>query len=154
MGARAILDSLLVEHPVTDTFKRWFSGSKVVDSRGNPKMVYHGTDSEDFETFERTEDIGFHFGTARQASARVGASPAAVKDTLRSGGPFEYQSDRRLIPVYLRIRNPLRMPDLNDWAPQRVSQQLVVQGVITSDEADAVELVDQDQVRAWLVAKG
>ena len=70
MGARAILDSLLVEHPVTDTFKRWFSGSKVVDSRGNPKMVYHGTDSEDFETFERTEDIGFHFGTARQASAR------------------------------------------------------------------------------------
>jgi hypothetical protein len=34
----------------TDEFMSWFSGSKVVDSSGNPLEVYHGTGS-DFKEF-------------------------------------------------------------------------------------------------------
>lgn len=32
-------------------FKKWFSGSKVVDDAGQPLVVYHGTDAEDFAEF-------------------------------------------------------------------------------------------------------
>ena len=33
-------------------FKRWFSGSKVVDDRGEPLVVYHGTSSKPFNVFK------------------------------------------------------------------------------------------------------
>ena len=41
----------------TDSFKNWFGdwergkGSKVVDSNGEPLLVYHGTDNENIEIF-------------------------------------------------------------------------------------------------------
>ena len=35
----------------TAAFKRWFGDSKVVDENGQPKVVYHGTQSEPFYTF-------------------------------------------------------------------------------------------------------
>jgi len=139
MGARAIVDRL-VEHAPTAApgFCRWFDGSRVVDASGQPRVVYHGTDAEDFDVFDRTEDIGFHFGTPEQANAR------AVL-----GG-----ESGRVIPVYLRIRRPLRMPDLHDWAPDAVASELVSLGVVTPGEADAAQLVDREQVRGWLAAKG
>ena len=47
-------DSILfsIAPPVESTeFKNWFGGSKVVDKKGNPLILYHGT-SEDFQTFD------------------------------------------------------------------------------------------------------
>lgn len=35
----------------TPAFKRWFGDSKVVNEDGSPKVVYHGTDSPDFNIF-------------------------------------------------------------------------------------------------------
>ena len=32
-------------------FRRWFGDSKVVDERGEPLVVYHGT-AADFDTFD------------------------------------------------------------------------------------------------------
>ncbi len=62
-------------NPQTDTptgsaaFRRWFGNSKVVDARGEPLIVYHGTAAEDFSAFSAgpRSHLGFHFGT--QASA-------------------------------------------------------------------------------------
>lgn len=36
----------------TPAFKRWFGDSKVVDENGQPKVVYHGTDKNDFDIFD------------------------------------------------------------------------------------------------------
>lgn len=36
----------------SDAFKAWFAGSKVVNDDGSPRVVYHGTDAEDFTAFK------------------------------------------------------------------------------------------------------
>jgi len=35
-----------------DNFWKWFKKSKVVDAKGNPKVVYHGSQKKDIEVFE------------------------------------------------------------------------------------------------------
>jgi GNAT superfamily N-acetyltransferase len=86
---------------VTETpeFKRWFTGSKVVNSDGSPMVVYHGT-WESFDEFDtgKSFDGGFHFGTADAANARLGPD----EDNMRG---------RNIMPVYLSIKNPKRLND-------------------------------------------
>jgi|GEM_PF-6130127 len=64
--------------------------SRVVDENGEPLVVYHGTSSA-FESFRPWS----HFGTRQQANV--------IADEWGPGG--------NTIPVYLNIRNPLRMHD-------------------------------------------
>ena len=76
------------------TFNAWFGQSKVVDKEGHPLVVYHGTlASVDFEEFNKTAELGYHFGTAEQANYRT----------------TDYKG--RVIPAYLSIQHPIRMPD-------------------------------------------
>ena len=123
----------------TLAFKAWFGDSKVVNKDGSPKVVYHGTDApEDFNTFEHTEDIGFHFGSAAVANARAAASGPVVEETARNGGPLEHQANRRVIPVYLSIKNPLRLPDMGTWEANDVLDALEEEGILpipTPEEA-------------------
>ena len=78
-------------------FARWFAGSKVVDAKGRPLKMFHGTNA-DFMHFHS----GSHFGTARAANQRV-------RDRRRQP---PHDTTARLIPVYLRITKPLRVDDL------------------------------------------
>jgi N12 class adenine-specific DNA methylase len=130
-----------VAQTATPAFKRWFEGSRVVDAKGRPLVLYHGTD-QDFDAFERTDDIGFHFGT-REAAA----------DRLEAYGTHGHPP-KHVMPVYLRIRNPLRLPDLGMWEPENVAVALVKAGIIDQKTADRTEIVDREQVREWLAAKG
>jgi len=75
-------------------FKRWFGDSKVVDKNGEPLVVYHGTKG-DFNTFEGSQEDGYHFGTSAQASMRV------------SG----VQAGRNVMPVYLKAERIKRIKD-------------------------------------------
>lgn len=81
-------------------FNEWFKGSKVVDEKGRPLTVYHGTNSnEDFNTFKLMgKDIGIHFGTIEHAECRLNSS-----DTYENA---------RIIPVFLNIQNPLEVEDV------------------------------------------
>jgi hypothetical protein len=76
-------------------FQQWFGNSKIVDKDGKPKVVYHGTVS-DFDTFIRDS----HFGTARAANQR------AKSWSARNG-----ERPMQVIPVYLKIENPLKVAD-------------------------------------------
>ena len=88
-------------------FWKWFGDSKVVDANGDPLVVYHGTASKDFSKFKRRlGDIGIHFGTIGQADDRM----AYLEERGRNS--FE---GSRMIPVFLSIRNPLRMSDMGAW---------------------------------------
>jgi len=83
----------------TDTpeFKRWFGDSQVVDANGDPLVVYHGTDaSRDFSTFD-TMDFGSWFGE----------NPYTADGYTQKSG----DTSPRVIPVYLKITNPLRIPE-------------------------------------------
>ncbi|NDF92769.1 MAG: PLxRFG domain-containing protein [Betaproteobacteria bacterium] len=83
----------------TPEFKRWFGDSKVVDDKGKPLVVYHGTNA-DFSIFKPTK-IG-EFGPAMyfSSSANDAASYAGVK---RRG---QEEGAPNVIPVYLSIQNP------------------------------------------------
>lgn len=73
--------------PDTREFKRWFGDSKVVDAKGKPLVVYHGTD-EEFTTF-------MNFGSAK---GKFFFSPSQ-----------EFASDYGdTMAVYLSIQNPFR----------------------------------------------
>lgn len=113
----------------TEAFRRWFGDSKVVDDAGRPLVVYHGTAS-DIMAFEATKsrDVGFHFGGIDAANYVIGRE----SQLGRTSG--------NVMPVYLSIRNPLRVPDMN-FAPFSFARALadrVDRGEVSG--LDALEL--------------
>ena len=48
------------DNNLNDIFLSWFSNSKVVDKKGNPLVVYHGTNTK-FETFRTGENQYVYF---------------------------------------------------------------------------------------------
>jgi hypothetical protein len=100
----------------TPEFQRWFGDSKVVDEDDKPLVLYHTSANEwDGNRFKArrsaggTKSMGFHFGSAEAASDRI--EPAV--DDVQSHG----WSDLRphTMPVYLSIKNPLRLRDIGAW---------------------------------------
>lgn len=84
-------------------FRRWFGKSCVVDSNGNPRIAYHGTRAS-FSTFKpkwRSPELGFHFGSIAQAAFFAGYCPDRRRGSVGV-----------IMPVYLRIENPIRMFDI------------------------------------------
>ena len=76
----------------TEAFKRWFGDSKVVDSDGNPLVVYHGT-KNDFTSFNPDS----HFGTKDQADSILAEARGKV--------------GKRVMPVYLSAQKMKRVKD-------------------------------------------
>lgn len=113
--------------------KLFYKNSAVTKSTGNPIMVFHGTwlaETKEFpqgpgqpsitglyavspwEVFEKTSDIGFHFGTRGQALSRIKDTSLQTYDVQRRinvGVPHIYN-------VFLNITNPLRMSDMQDFS--------------------------------------
>lgn len=78
-------------------FKRWFGDSSVVNAEGDPLVVYHGASSDfsEFSTSGETkgsmgESVGFYFTDMASAAG-------------------EYGDAGIVMPVYLSIKNPLRL---------------------------------------------
>ncbi len=92
-------------------FKSWFEGSKVVDANGDPAVQYHYTE-EDFDVWEQG-DIGYHFGTQKQANDRGRARSAPEGSTIYgSAPPHPTNTGGRVLPVYLSIKKPLETTDM------------------------------------------
>jgi hypothetical protein len=112
-------------------FRRWFGASKVVDDRGDPLVVWHGSSARagDFEIFDvgRVVDVGFHFGTKDAAKDLSEVPPR---------------------PFYLRIVNPVELEDPGDWFTTMtfqwpVQDQLVKHGLLNRAQYDQItDLVD------------
>ena len=96
----------------TPEFKAWFAGSKVVDKQGNPLRCFHGTTAE-FDTFDPsaadrrnpypggTSGASFFTSCPESASGYAGKERLVWSERYRPGG--------RIIPVYLKIINPLKV---------------------------------------------
>jgi SPP1 gp7 family putative phage head morphogenesis protein len=84
-----------IKQTETPEFKRWFGDSKVVDEKGEPLVVYHGT-TADFDIFDTQPNLGLgaHFGTSEQAAFRAG---------MHEGTNIK--------PVHLMLMNPIEMKD-------------------------------------------
>jgi hypothetical protein len=91
-------------------FVSWFSNSRVCDPSGKPLVCYHGTFS-DFDTFAHTKDLGL--GGAGSGFNRLGfwfdtdpRTPNWFAGYDERSGPSR---GGNVLPVYLRITNPLVM---------------------------------------------
>jgi hypothetical protein len=91
--------------PTSEAFRRWFRASKVVDARGEPLVVYHGTRAgfTDFapglsDTASRTgvPEGAFYFTSSPKVAATYPA------ETRR-----RYYEGANIVPVYLSLQNPL-----------------------------------------------
>ena len=108
----------------SDAFKRWFNDSKVVDSNGKPLVVYHstnalpwGANNIGFSAFiTDTSEGGAHFGTKDQANS------------------FGAGANRRIMPVYLSLKKPLRLVDAGSFEAEYLAPQLADMGIIDSYE--------------------
>lgn len=95
----------------TSQFKNWFKGSKVVDSNGNPKIVYHQTAAR-FWTFNTDNPV------------------AAKNDSETPNGIFFKDNDHdigiggdRQMAVYLAMRKPLQFKNreaANKWYQKHI----------------------------------
>ena len=105
----------------TDTpeFKKWFGESKVLDKKGEPLVMYHGTDKADFNVFKTGS--GYEYGPgayfADEASraeryagvdsvmrhVNEGSSTGAIDDAIRRQG----DDKPGIYPVYLALKNPI-----------------------------------------------
>ena len=85
----------------TEAFKKWFGNSKIVDEKGEPLVVYHGTPNAGFEVFKDNS----HF-TSDKNYANIyqnqGASSISYKKT--ADNPDTYA-------VYLSIQKPFDTRD-------------------------------------------
>ena len=98
------------------------SRMKRAEEMGMTTDAYHGTDKE-FPAFKRKlNDIGIHFGTAGQASDRLNY----LTSPTRRSRTFEGSS---ILPVRLRLRNPLRMDDIGAWDADNLEYGLERAGI-------------------------
>ena len=112
----------------TPEFKKWFgdwendpeNASKVVDENGEPLVVYHGTKG-DFSVFNKG-DIGYHFGTRQQAEK--------ILDRKKN-----IEGVAKIIPVYLKTYNSVRLPDIGFDGPRAIISELKAAGVISLENA-------------------
>jgi 8-oxo-dGTP pyrophosphatase MutT (NUDIX family) len=102
--------------PTSESFRRWFSGSKVTLEDGSPRVVYHGTGRGGFTSFD-LESVGpkqggFYFSSdIRQASgyrdsdwlSDFGTAP----DPTPSLDGSHPATERGLYRVWLSMKNPL-----------------------------------------------
>jgi hypothetical protein len=105
----------------TEAQEQAFKDSKVRNEDGSLKPMFHFT-TADFSRFGRG-DLGYHFGTAEQAVDR-----GVTTEAVRVWGDSEIPSVReggRTIPVYLDVKNPLRLRDVGSWdSPSDVLQAI------------------------------
>ena len=128
--------------PATESaaFKRWFGDSKVVDERGDPLVVYHGTDTQ-IDAFKSSEigkadngyyGQGFYF-TPNYGYAKDYAYEAVERKEI------EGISEGEIIPVYTSIKKPFMWEAFDDDSAQDTSDALKLLGV----DIDPDDLIDQ-----------
>lgn len=88
-----------VKQTETSAFRKWFGGSKVVDEKGEPLVVYHGTQSN---ISEFTPSRGGEYGSGIYFSDD--SASAAKYAEARSGAA-------NIIPAYLSLQNPYMAKD-------------------------------------------
>lgn len=99
--------------PDTPAFKKFFSGSKVVDEDGKPLAMYHGTSNGGFDTFDT---YGSNYGLMGMGGYFTADPEVASSYTTKGKGaaPTVYKT-------YLNIKNPIDMDakaDVEAWKKQ------------------------------------
>ena len=107
-------------------FQKWFAGSKVVDKFRNPLLCFHGT----HVNHEIKPTAYQHFGTFEAANDRISELYAIIKSNSHKQYDKSYSSTPAIYPVYLSIKNPLKLPDCGEWFEAEVVSSMYQQNLI------------------------
>lgn len=88
-------------------FDEWFSGSKVADDAGAPRVVYHGT-SGDFPEFRASRTGEFGPGVYFTSSPNEAGGYASTNMRGANAG-------QNIIPAYVKMKNPLVVKSPDDF---------------------------------------
>lgn len=113
--------------------QKFFAESSVVDEDGEPIMLFHSTLAPEIKEFRvnAENELGAHFGTSDQANNRIGAKKEG-RTILGLGFGSGKPMGENVIPVFLNIKNLLRMPDVGDFS----NFGQVLDGLMDSDLTD------------------
>jgi hypothetical protein len=92
-----VADKNIGKSEFNDGFRQWFGNSKVVDKRGQPLRVYHGT-QKDFQEFKSETGMMYFSKTPKYASEF--ATNSYIKSSVDN-------PQKSVMPVYLSIQKPL-----------------------------------------------
>ena len=98
----------------TEAFKRWFAGSKVVDTEGNPLVVYHGTRSDvaafadDKVKGRFPNSEGFYFTSRPQHASVYADSIQNASEDFNPASRFAIPvaEGANVMPAYVSLQNP------------------------------------------------
>lgn len=96
------LFSLGKEKQTPENLRKWAEGSAVVDEKGNPIPMYHGTVSRDFTTF-RPNKLGLIFGSP---DPQLADGFAQTFSSIFEPGLKEAPEGSRVYKVFMRAKNP------------------------------------------------
>jgi len=107
-------DFLIKQAPKIETksFKDWFGNSKVIDEKGKPKVMYHGTSAD-------VEQFNYNFAYSGEGGSHSGSgfyfttNPESASMYSQKKG----LDGANITPVYLSLKNPLKI----DFAKGEIS---------------------------------
>jgi len=100
-------------------FWRWFGNSVVRNADGTPEVLYHGTHTGPGK-FRRVYGMAGHFGTMEAAQQKI-------EHDIEDGGR---RGKTEIMPVYLRICNPVAMTDVHFDEYATMAEDLVERGIL------------------------
>lgn len=87
-----------------EDFKDWFERSKIIDSEGNPLVLYHETNSENVNAIRKQ---GFNIS---KVGARLGDNNVPNGIFMKPNDkPIGLSNNSSQIPLYASIKNPLTL---------------------------------------------
>lgn len=122
------------------SFDDWFQGSRVVDDIGAPHLVYHGTDSEDFDVFEMQRATMRYTTLSTDETQSQGASFSPYREDAEQYG-------RNVKAFYLALHRPFPDPGYQHTASDAHADVLEVLAPLIYQDGegeDALRYIDVD----------
>jgi hypothetical protein len=129
----------------TKGFRKWHAGSKVIDEKGEARVVYHGTPAGDFSSFDT---YASNYGLMGQGGYFTEDPSVASEYTSKGAAKMERRGEtpaQTVYPVHLSIKNPLDMnaaPDVEAWTKAFSDYVTVEDFAETKTNEDAYRVIE------------
>lgn len=123
----------------TKLYKEWIKPSQVKET------LYHQTKSTFMDFNIYMSDLGAHFGTKKQANEAITPEIQTSMEREQARRPETLLTFNRIIPVKLRITNPIRLMDFGIFDSERVLQQLLYHPEIEGNDQAFKDLTELEK---------
>ena len=119
----------MFESFLNDNFKKWFGDSKVVDDKGNPMVMYHGSPHiDDIKEFKNTKGYNFFTSSENEASRYTGGVAGSYYGDVHKVGKF-----------YIKALNPFDPTKMSESELESISK-------LFKDNPNIIKTISEDMV--------